>query len=202
MQLTKKCSTCGITKNINRFTKIKNRIVKEKAQCKDCEKIIKEKLRCTKHGVALKLYDSQMQRCKRRKSNVPTYTKMEFKKWIMDQYEFHEIYDNWIMRGMKKEDVPSIDRKDDNLSYTIDNIQVMRWEDNDIKGSNDHKSGKIRYDQKKVIQYTTDGEYIAEYHAINEAERQTGINHANIVSCCKKRKRYSHAGGFIWRYKD
>ena len=50
-----------------------------------------------------------------------------------------------------------------------------------------------------ILQFSKDGELIAEYQSIREAERQTGCNKGNICSCCKGK--YKSAGGFIWRYK-
>lgn len=63
---------------------------------------------------------------------------------------------------------------------------------------------------KAIIQYTLDGEFVAEYPSAMEAERQTGIYHSSISSCCKNRKYMKYgkeyfiksAGGYIWRYKE
>lgn len=51
-----------------------------------------------------------------------------------------------------------------------------------------------------ILQFSKDGEFIAEYPSIKEAERQTGCYHGNICNCCKGK--YKSAGGFIWRYKE
>ena len=57
-----------------------------------------------------------------------------------------------------------------------------------------------RKDQSKpVIQYTKNGQFIAEYPSISEAERQTGIDDAHISACCKGKK-YKSAGGYKWMY--
>lgn len=52
-----------------------------------------------------------------------------------------------------------------------------------------------------ILQYSKDGTFITEFPSINEAERQTGVNKASICYCCKNKKRYKTAGGFIWQYK-
>ena len=50
-----------------------------------------------------------------------------------------------------------------------------------------------------VVQLSLDGEFIAEYPSVKEAERITGIT--NISNCC--RGYYQSAGGFKWmRKKD
>ena len=51
-----------------------------------------------------------------------------------------------------------------------------------------------------VLQYSIDGQFISEYPSYNEAERQTGIHHAHISSCCRGKRKT--AGGFIWKNKE
>ena len=51
-----------------------------------------------------------------------------------------------------------------------------------------------------ILQYSKDGDFIAEYPSIREAERHTGCHHAHICACCKGK--YKSTGGYIWRYKD
>ena len=51
-----------------------------------------------------------------------------------------------------------------------------------------------------ILQFSKDGELIAEYSSIHEAERHTGCNHGNICNCCKGK--YKSTGGFIWKYKE
>ena len=51
-----------------------------------------------------------------------------------------------------------------------------------------------------ILQFSKDGELIAEYPSTHEAERQTGCNHGHICDCCKGK--YKSAGGFIWKYKE
>ena len=50
-----------------------------------------------------------------------------------------------------------------------------------------------------ILQFSKDGELIAEYSSIHEAERQTRCNRGNICNCCKGNRK--SAGGFIWKYK-
>lgn len=51
-----------------------------------------------------------------------------------------------------------------------------------------------------ILQFSKDGEFIAEYPSIREAERQTGCHHQGICNCCKGK--YKSTGGFIWKYKE
>ncbi len=52
---------------------------------------------------------------------------------------------------------------------------------------------------KKIYQYSLQGEFIREWKSIAEAKRQLGINSSNI-SMCAKHKRPS-AGGYRWEYE-
>lgn len=52
---------------------------------------------------------------------------------------------------------------------------------------------------KKVLQYDTNMEFIAEYNSINEAKRNTGVDASSIIRCCNSRA--TTAGGYIWKYK-
>ena len=74
--------------------------------------------------------------------------------------------------------VPSVDRIDDNIGYTISNIQLMTWGENDKKAHDDMRDGKLigGNKNKPVLQFTKDGKFIAEYISQNEASRQNEIN--------------------------
>lgn len=61
-------------------------------------------------------------------------------------------------------------------------------------------NGAAKAKRKPVNQYTLTGEYIQTFESASEAERQTGINNSNIISCCKFKRDY--AGEFQWRYAD
>ena len=49
-----------------------------------------------------------------------------------------------------------------------------------------------------ILQFSKDGEFIAEYYSLKEASRQTGCNLGHICSCCKGERK--SAGGYVWMY--
>lgn len=53
--------------------------------------------------------------------------------------------------------------------------------------------------RKPVLQFTKDGEFIAEYESVRESERQTGIKRHSIICCCKGELKT--AGNYKWKYK-
>lgn len=52
---------------------------------------------------------------------------------------------------------------------------------------------------KSVLQFTKDGELVAEYFGAREAARYTGIVPSSIIECCNDKRK--SAGGFVWKYK-
>ena len=52
---------------------------------------------------------------------------------------------------------------------------------------------------KKVIQMSMNGDEIAEFCGMREAERMTGISHFQISLCCRGKSK--SAGGFKWKLK-
>lgn len=53
---------------------------------------------------------------------------------------------------------------------------------------------------KPVIQYTLNGEYVAEYNSIGEAARALNCDTDLIINCCKHRRRYTHH--YKFEYKE
>ena len=51
-----------------------------------------------------------------------------------------------------------------------------------------------------ILQFSKEGELIAEYPSEMEAERQTGCYQSHISSCCKGERKST--GGYIWKYKE
>ena len=61
------------------------------------------------------------------------------------------------------------------------------------------KCGKPK---KTVLQFTLNGEFVAEYPSTREASRQAKIAQSSISSCCNGRKSHNTAGGYLWKYKE
>ena len=80
--------------------------------------------------------------------------------------------------------------------------ESMTGEKNPMYGKHFSEETRNRISKSKnvygILQYSKDGEFIAEYPSTQEAERQTGCSHGNICSCCKGKRK--SCGGFIWKY--
>ena len=53
---------------------------------------------------------------------------------------------------------------------------------------------------KPVLQYSKDGEFIAEYPSLREASRHTGCDNSSICECCKGKRKSTV--GYVWKYKE
>ena len=149
-------------------------------------------------GLIKSRYEAQKTNAKYRKMALPTYTKTEFIDWVLHQINFETLYINWVNSNYEKNLTPSIDRINDYQSYTLNNIQLTTWFNNKNKSYVDCKKGINNKRNKQVMQLTKENKKVAIYHSINEAERKTKINQANISSVCLKKR--SYAGGFKWKF--
>lgn len=187
----KKCTKCGVIKDNTSFsvnTKLKDGIMH---MCKECDKKRSREYKQSKHGLVNVMYSSQ-KRCANKRGHLPpSYTKEEFKIWLYSQDAFHNIYANWVNSGFDKKKTPSVDRIKNDESYTMDNIQIVTWHENDTNGK---KSSSIA-----VSQYSTNNEFIASFVSGKDAERKTGVTQSNISACCRGKNKT--AGGFIWRHQ-
>lgn len=138
----------------------------------------------TKSGKLERIYNKQVTKSKERGHALPAYGKHKLIDWAMSQELYHTLYDNWKSNDWLSSLAPSVDRKDDAVGYTIDNIQLMTWGENRDKLTN------------KIVQKTKWGELVATYSSVTEAEELTGIKRRTISNCLNGWSK--SAGGFIW----
>jgi len=153
----------------------------------------------TFNGLTARIYHNQKHRSKIKGFNNPEYSLSELREYLSTDDVFNRLYSEWKESDYKKELTPSLDRKDDYLGYSFDNIVVKTWKSNDTRGHKDRKEGINNKVNKAVIQSSKDGSFIAEFHSVREAARQVGGNVGNIASCCRGILKSSL--GFKWEYK-
>lgn len=198
----KVCSKCLENKDESEFGKADN-IYGLRAECKVCKSALDLEARRTKHGLVGKIYGGQRSSSKKRGHAMPTYTRKELAEWLYSQELFHRLYDNWKRLDYQKEYVPSVDRKDDFIGYSISNIQLMTWGENKDKQNNDILNGistSGTATNVSVVQLDKNDEVIATYRSLHEAKRQTGVNESKICEVAKGRRKT--AGGYKWRYEN
>ena len=150
--------------------------------------------RKTKMGKAVGLYDNQVGNSKKRGMPPPTYTKDELIEWLYSQELFHTLYDNWKRLDYQTRYAPSVDRKDDLIGYTMSNIQLMTFTENQFKST---RGGRPK---RGIIQYSLDGELLNTYTTVAEAACYSQVNRPNIIAVCKGLR--NKAGGYRWAYTN
>jgi len=164
--------------------------------CKICHKDYNR----TKPIVINIIYNSQRRNSADRNHKPPAYTKLELYDWLVNDWLFNILYDNWCNCGYLKNNKPSIDRIDDYKGYSFDNIQIMTWGENNLKHSQDRKNGINNKISISVSKYTMDNIFIRDYVSISIASRDTGAHDTSIKRCCDNKYGFKSAGGFIWKY--
>jgi len=193
----KKCKECKQTKQFSEFNVQNGCADGFGNQCKSCISIILLNKRRTKRGLVKGIYANQKRRSKKRGHSQPTYTLEELIHWFNNHPLANALYDAWRLSGYRRGLVPSVDRLDDSVGYSFDNIQLLTWSENDSKGCEDRKSGRMKKcNNEAVVQRDKKGKFISRYHSQHDASRITNISQTSISLCCSG-KQYS-AGGFLW----
>ncbi len=199
--MLKICSLCKVEKNIDFFPKDKKHSDGLNSWCHECYKKKASSYSKTKSGVISKIYNHQKDSSVKRNHTPPSYSFNELRDWCYSQEIFHKLYDDWVLNQFDTNLKPSIDRLNDYLPYTFDNIRIITWNDNNKKGNRDRVNGINNKDSLAILQFSLDDIFIAEYHSSKDAERKTGINHRHILNVCKNKPKYITAGGYKWKYK-
>jgi len=166
------CKKCFTKKSIDLFDRDKSKRDGHRDLCKKCKKIAALLYNRTKEGIVTKIYSHQKLRSDRRGHPHPTYSKEELRDWLFSQPLFHILYDNWKRLDYQTYYKPSVDRIDNDIGYTMANIQLMTWKENEKK------------EYKPVTQMTLDGKIIKSFESVLEASRKTKVNSSSIYRCC------------------
>ncbi len=191
------CSICGEKKHSSLFGKRADRVKEVRSACKKCSVIQQRNYNRTVEGLIRSMYHRQKASSKRRGHIPPAYTKKELYTWVLLQSNFEKLYVAWELSGYEKDLVPSCDREDDYLPYTLANIELKTWKENNEKGKKDKISGKNRKCLTAVRQYTLEGIFLQEFYSITEASRVTGIGRKTIERCSNGTQ--ISGKGFIWK---
>jgi len=200
MQKVKKCSKCGNTKPLVDFYRNIRSIDGFASECKMCSILRVANFRKTKNGFSCTIYSTQRKSSNKRNNSMPNYTLNEFRNWLFNTTKFELLYNNWVDNGYCTNLCPSVDRKDDYKPYTLDNIQLMTWDENKRKGHRDRKNGINNKVSKAVVGINKQTSSVIEFYSIKEAGRRTGLSQGNISQCCLG-KTYKSVGGYKWKFK-
>jgi len=194
---SKKCNDCKSVKLISDFQYSNYNTDKLQGVCKHCQNNRAKEYQKTKNGLVAKMYSNQVYRSKIKGYNSITYTMQELRSWIFEQETFNELFSVWVIKNYKKELIPSIDRINDYKGYSLDNIQLMTWGENNNKGHSDRKNGINNKLSKTIIAINIDTGKRTEFYSMAKGKKVTGASH--IHDCCNGVRKSS--GGCKWEYK-
>ena len=194
-----KCSFCEEMKECEEFQKSKKNIRGYLNKCRKCVSEYNKQRNRTIDGLIKKIYNGQRSNSRSRGHSLPNYSFEEFIQWVKEQNDFLKLYQIWVDSEYDTDLIPSVDRKDDDLGYSLDNIQLMTWGENKAKGSTDRKSGINNKINTKVFQYSKKGIFIKTFESQSIASREVNVSPQLISECCLGREK--SAGGFVWKLK-
>ncbi len=201
----KTCSKCNVEKPLSDYYKVVKGLYGVHSKCKDCIRLAQIIRNRTKEGVVKIIYYNQTQSSKDRGYAFQNYTKEDLIDWAHAQPIFHELYNKWVATNYDWMQNISFDRNDDTKPYTLDSLVITTWEKNRAKYYADRKAGKHtgngKTKNKSVEQFTLDEEYIATYHSIREAARQTGVNYKSISNACNGKTSSSQCE-YKWQFAE
>lgn len=137
---------------------------------------------------------------KKRGHPEPNFTFEAFIEWLKKQPNLTQLWQDYQNSNHDRDFAPSCDRLDDSLPYSLGNIRLTTWKENNLKAQADNKAGKISagIPKRPVIAQFPDGS-TQEYISAAEAGRMTGTEKNNIGRACRTGIR---ANGIHWSYKE
>ena len=198
--MTKKCKTCKTEKPLQDFSASAANAGGFAHSCKSCVCLRNKQYWQSPKGRISYIYSTQRANSKVRNHPLPDYSKAELFDWAIKQ-GLHQLIADWKAAGFPKELAPSVDRLNNDQGYSLNNIRLVRWKDNNEQMYLSRKIGHtVTRQNKRVVQYALTGEKIAEYPSIALAARTTGITRTNISAMCVGKPHVKSVGGFLWKH--
>lgn len=207
----KVCTQCNQALSLDKFALQKRGKSGRHSFCLDCRKVTTR----TKQAVAWRIYSTQLSKANRREYLAPAYSKEELYTWLMSNPEFHLLYENWEESGYLSEFKPSVDRKNDLISYRFDNLQVITWAENKQKNYDSRIDSSNPKVNLAVDMLTMEGTFIKRFPSIQEASRYCGKGNTGLIQSAIVQRKVTtvrngkvyeacrqSAYGYKWRYSN
>jgi len=124
------CKYCNELLPLSRFGKNNARANGVDYKCRPCNRLLRRDYFKTKGGVITDIYSNEVKSSRERNISPPHYTKKELKLWLLSNPLFHTLYEEWVASNYTSSFKPSLDRRDDMLGYSFDNIILCTWGEN------------------------------------------------------------------------
>ena len=204
------CSICQQQLALTSFDIQSTGKLGRRADCKDCRRRFIQ----TERGVIKSLYGNQKAKSAKRGHPTPAYTEEQLYQWAIAQPNFRALYDAWVLSGHTSDLKPSVDRLDDYQPYTLSNIQLVTWGENNQRFKEDMFAGINTKRCISVDQYTLGGAFIQRFYSYKAAGRALNKQYAysnirNVAEGLPIKKKEAdgsirqwipeHAYGFVWK---
>ncbi len=140
----------------------------------------------------IKVYNAQRRASKLRGHVYPNYTNEELYVWFLNQPNVYKLFNEYIKSGRDKWLAPSPDRLDPTKPYSLDNLQLVSW--------NENARNNDIFMSIPVFEYTLDGVFINKHQSAAQAGKKYSI-HASLISKCCKGKMHLYNNS-IWVYEE
>ena len=109
------------------------------------------------------------------------------------------IYKEWVKSNFNRWERPSIDRLINTKGYSLDNIQLVTFRENNRKSHKDAAEGKNCTSLLKAVdQFDLKGNFIATHMSMTKAAEATKQSIGTIYTACQHP--VYHAKQWLWRY--
>jgi len=137
------------------------------------------------------MYRGMKIRAKKKTLELCTYE--EFKEFAFKNEQLRNLHKDWMLRNFEQKYAPSVDRKNNNKGYSINNIQFLTLSENSTKGNLEVHRIRIPPLQNKSVILEKDGIKL-EFISGKEASLFLGFTRGAVSSAIKNN--YKVAG---WR---
>jgi hypothetical protein len=136
------------------------------------------------------IFKGILQRCEHPKNKAYKYYGGRGIKCLITESEIKFLWFRDKAFTMKK---PSIDRKENDGNYCIENCRFIEQGHNSAERN-------VRVLSKTVLQFDLKGNFIIEWKSTMDIVRKLGFVSSHISNCCTGKRNTSY--GFIWKYKQ
>lgn len=180
----KTCSHCKVEQPLAAFN---NQATGEFGKRNECRECVKRYGR-SPHGLAIGIYADQKEKCVARGYMQPAYTVEDLESWLIAQPLFDSLYATWVQSEFDTNQRPSVDRLNDYVSYTLDNIQLLTREANNQKNYDSRMDGTNNKQSLAVDMLDLNGKFIERFYSVSEAARRFNGVPSNIIGVIQKRQ--------------